>query len=70
MTTYAYLCVSTDRQDVANQRYGFLVCADIHRLRSLRFVETPPQGGSSEALRSVRHWLRRCGQIASVWRNA
>ena len=39
MTAYAYLRVSTDQQDVANQRYGLLVYANAHELGPLQFVE-------------------------------
>jgi DNA invertase Pin-like site-specific DNA recombinase len=39
MTTYAYLCVSTDRRDVANQRYGLFVYANTLGLGPLQFVE-------------------------------
>jgi DNA invertase Pin-like site-specific DNA recombinase len=39
VTTFAYLRVSTDRQDVANQRHGLLEYANIHGLSPLRFVE-------------------------------
>ena len=39
MTTYAYLRVSTDRQDVANQRHGILEYANTHGLGLIQFVE-------------------------------
>jgi DNA invertase Pin-like site-specific DNA recombinase len=39
MTSYAYLRVSTDEQDVDNQRYGLFMYANIHGLGPLRFVE-------------------------------
>jgi DNA invertase Pin-like site-specific DNA recombinase len=32
MTAYAYLRVSTDRQDVDNQRYGLFMYANTHGL--------------------------------------
>jgi DNA invertase Pin-like site-specific DNA recombinase len=32
MTNYAYLRVSTDRQDVDNQRHGLLEYANSHKL--------------------------------------
>jgi DNA invertase Pin-like site-specific DNA recombinase len=39
VTTYAYLHVSTDRQDVANQRHGILEYANTHGLGLIQFVE-------------------------------
>jgi DNA invertase Pin-like site-specific DNA recombinase len=44
MTTYAYLRVSTDEQDVDNQRYGLFLYANIHGLGSLQFVEDTASG--------------------------
>ena len=39
MANYAYLRVSTDRQDLDNQRYGLLDYAHQHSLAPLHFVE-------------------------------
>jgi DNA invertase Pin-like site-specific DNA recombinase len=44
MTTYAYLRVSTDQQDVDNQRYGLFLYANIHELGPLQFVEDTASG--------------------------
>jgi DNA invertase Pin-like site-specific DNA recombinase len=44
MTTYAYLRVSTDQQDVDNQRYGLFVYANTHGLGPLQFVEDTASG--------------------------
>jgi Resolvase, N terminal domain len=44
MTTYAYLRVSTDRQDVANQRHGILEYANAHGLAPVAFVEDAASG--------------------------
>jgi DNA invertase Pin-like site-specific DNA recombinase len=44
VTTFAYLRVSTDRQDVANQRHGLLEYANTHSLAPLRFVEDTMSG--------------------------
>jgi hypothetical protein len=38
MAVYAYLRVSTDQQDVDNQRYGVLVYANARGLGPLQFV--------------------------------
>jgi DNA invertase Pin-like site-specific DNA recombinase len=44
MTTYAYLRLSTDQQDVDNQRYGLFVYANTHGLGPLQFVEDTASG--------------------------
>ena len=44
MTTYAYLRVSTDRQDVDNQRHGILEYANTHGLAPVYFVEDASSG--------------------------
>lgn len=44
MTTFAYLRVSTDRQDLDNQRHGILEYANSHRLGPLAFVEDAASG--------------------------
>jgi DNA invertase Pin-like site-specific DNA recombinase len=44
MATYAYLRVSTDRQDIANQRHGILEYANTHGLAPVQFVEDAASG--------------------------
>jgi hypothetical protein len=44
MTTYAYLRISTDEQDVDNQRYGLFLYANTHGLGPLQFVEDTASG--------------------------
>jgi DNA invertase Pin-like site-specific DNA recombinase len=44
VTTFAYLRVSTDRQDVAHQRHGLLEYANTPGLGPLRFVEDTMSG--------------------------
>jgi DNA invertase Pin-like site-specific DNA recombinase len=44
MAVYAYLRVSTDRQDVDNQRYGLLDYANRHGLGPLQFIEDATSG--------------------------
>jgi DNA invertase Pin-like site-specific DNA recombinase len=44
MATYAYLRVSTDRQDVTNQRHGILEYANAHGLVPVDFVEDAASG--------------------------
>ncbi len=44
MTTFAYLRVSTDEQDVKNQKHGVLEYANSHGLSSMQFVEDSVTG--------------------------
>lgn len=44
MTTYAYLRVSTDQQDVDNQRHGILEYANQRNITGLQFVEDNASG--------------------------
>jgi DNA invertase Pin-like site-specific DNA recombinase len=44
MTNYAYLRVSTDKQDVDNQRHGLLEYANSHKLVPLDFREDTSSG--------------------------
>ncbi|MBP9741847.1 MAG: recombinase family protein [Burkholderiales bacterium] len=44
MTNYAYLRVSTDNQDVKNQKLGVLEYCHVQNLTSLKFIEDPASG--------------------------
>ena len=44
MATFAYLRVSTDQQDVDNQRHGILEYANSHQLNPITFVEDSVSG--------------------------
>lgn len=44
MATYAYLRVSTDQQDVDNQRHGILEYSNNHNVTGLQFVEDNASG--------------------------
>jgi DNA invertase Pin-like site-specific DNA recombinase len=44
MTIYAYLRISTDKQDVDNQRHGLLEYANSHKLVPLEFREDTASG--------------------------
>ena len=44
MVAYAYLRVSTDRQDLDNQRHDILEYANIHAISHLKFVEDQTSG--------------------------
>jgi DNA invertase Pin-like site-specific DNA recombinase len=57
MTTYAYLRVSTDQQDVDNQRYGLFVYANTHGLEPLQFVEDTASGRMAWRDRAVGRLL-------------
>lgn len=47
MATYAYIRVSTDRQDLDNQRHGVIEYAHKHRLEPLHFFEDTASGKKS-----------------------
>jgi DNA invertase Pin-like site-specific DNA recombinase len=53
MAAYAYLRVSTDRQDVNNQRHGILEYANTHGITEMRFVEDAVSGQLKWQNRSV-----------------
>jgi DNA invertase Pin-like site-specific DNA recombinase len=57
MTTYAYLRVSTDQQEVDNQRYGLFVYANTHGLEPLQFVEDTAFGRMAWRDRAVGRLL-------------
>jgi DNA invertase Pin-like site-specific DNA recombinase len=65
MTNYAYLRVSTDKQDVENQRYGILDYANERHLGTLRFVEDSISGQVDWRSRSLGKLLAetRTGDI-------
>jgi DNA invertase Pin-like site-specific DNA recombinase len=47
MTTYAYIRVSTDEQDLSNQRHGVIEYAKKHDLEPLHFFEDKASGKKS-----------------------
>lgn len=57
MTTYAYLRVSTDRQDVDNQRHGILEYANTHNLAPVEFVEDSVSGRAAWRERAIGQLL-------------
>jgi hypothetical protein len=57
MAVYAYLRVSTDQQDVDNQRYGVLVYANIRGLGPLQFVADTASGRLAWRERAVGRLL-------------
>ena len=57
MVTYAYLRVSTDRQDIANQRHGILEYANANGLAPVAFVEDAASGRLAWRERALGHLL-------------
>jgi DNA invertase Pin-like site-specific DNA recombinase len=53
MVIYAYLRVSSDRQDLQNQRHGILEYANIHGLSPIRFIEDTVSGREQWQKRGV-----------------
>ena len=66
MTTFAYLRVSTDRQDVANQRHGLLEYANTHGLGPLRFVEDTMSGRVTWRERAIGQLLSATATAGDV----
>jgi DNA invertase Pin-like site-specific DNA recombinase len=66
MVTYAYLRVSSNRQDVDNQRHGVLEYANTHRLAPLLFVEDVVSGRLSWQSRTIGQLLATTAQTGDV----
>jgi DNA invertase Pin-like site-specific DNA recombinase len=66
MALYAYLRVSTDQQDVANQRYGLLDYANTHGLGAVTFVEDTVSGRKSWRARELGRLLTETAQAGDV----
>ena len=66
MVAYAYLRVSTDHQDVDNQRHGILEYANEHALVSLEFVEDEASGRLNWQSREVGKLLKETAQEGDV----
>jgi DNA invertase Pin-like site-specific DNA recombinase len=66
MAVYAYLRVSTDRQDIENQRHGILEYANAHHLAPLRFVEDTSSGRIRWRERTVGRLLTETAQADDV----
>lgn len=61
MSVWAYLRVSTDSQDVANQRHGILEYANKHELAGLQFVEDSVSGKVKWRERKLGALLEKVG---------
>ena len=66
MTTYSYLHVSTDRQDVANQRHGILEYANTHGLGLIQFVEDTLSGRVAWRERAIGQLLTATATAGDV----
>src|SRR5919198_5559025 len=66
MAVYAYLRVSTDQQDVDNQRYGVLVYANTRGLGPLQFVEDTASGRLAWRERAVGRLLTETVQVLEM----
>jgi DNA invertase Pin-like site-specific DNA recombinase len=66
VTTYAYLRVSTDRQDVANQRHGILEYANSQVLTPVQFVEDATSGRVAWRDRAIGRLLTETATAGDV----
>lgn len=66
MVAYAYLRVSTDHQDLDNQRHGILEYANHHGISSLHFVEDTASGSLKWRERAVGKLLLEIAQSGDV----
>ena len=62
MTTYAYLRVSTNAQDVQNQKHGVLEYANQHGLSSMQFIEDSASGKKRWQERALGLLLANAGE--------
>lgn len=66
MVVYAYLRVSTDHQDVANQRHGILEYANSKGIASVKFIEETISGRSPWRERSVGQLLTETAKTGDL----
>ena len=66
MAVYAYLRVSTDQQDVDNQRYSVLIYANTRGLGPLQFVANTASGRLAWRERAVGRLLMETTQAGDV----
>lgn len=66
MAVFAYLRVSTDRQDIKNQRHGILEYANAQHLGPLRFVEDISSSRSRWQERTIGQLLTETAQAGDV----
>jgi DNA invertase Pin-like site-specific DNA recombinase len=63
---YTYPRVSTDRQDVANQRHGILEYANTHGLAPIQFVEDATSGREAWHERAIGQLLTAMASTGDV----
>lgn len=66
MVVYAYLRVSTDHQDLDNQRHGILEYANIHGFSSMQFVKDAVSGQVKWQMRALGGLLSETAQKGDV----
>ncbi len=66
MTAYAYVRVSTDRQDLDNQRHGILEYANSRGIGPVKFIEDAESGRMSWKNRALGNLLRETAQKGDV----
>jgi len=66
VSTYAYLRVSTDRQDVDNQRHGILEYANTHGLTPVQFVQDAISGRMAWRTRTIGQLLTATATAGDV----
>jgi DNA invertase Pin-like site-specific DNA recombinase len=66
MTAYAYVRVSTDRQDLDNQRHGILEYANSQSIGGVKFVEDAESGRLSWKNRALGQLLTETAQKGDV----
>ena len=60
MATYAYLRVSTDAQDVENQKHGILEYANAHDLGKVVYIEDNASGKLNWTVSAVKSTSFSC----------
>ncbi|MEH2220530.1 MAG: recombinase family protein [Nostoc sp.] len=66
MVIYAYLRVSSDRQDLHNQRHGILEYANTHALSPIQFIEDTVSGREKWSERGVGQLLTQTALESDV----
>ncbi|MEJ6487858.1 recombinase family protein, partial [Nostoc punctiforme UO1] len=66
MVIYAYLRVSSDKQDLHNQRHGILEYANTHALSPIQFIEDTVSGREKWLERGVGQLLNQTAQAKDV----
>ena len=66
MVIYAYLRVSSDKQDLDNQRHGILEYANTHGLSPIEFVEDTVSGREKWKSRGIGRLLAETSQKGDV----